>query len=96
MVLASAGTNVVEQDPQNSCCQCLHPQGESQLPPAFLGDSLRSASGSDPGVFQITASILELGACEVLHMPFKSGVSVSYSPLAFLNTRLAYFQSQMF
>lgn len=57
---------------QNDCCQ------SSQLPPASPGDSPSSASESEPGSFQITASALELRADETLHVPFKSRVSVSY------------------
>lgn len=33
----------------------------------------------DPGSFQTTASLLRLGALEVSCMPFKSGISTSYS-----------------
>ena len=50
------------------------------MPPASLGGSPRSANGSDPGSFQITASVLCLGALEILHVPFKSGISIPYSP----------------
>ena len=56
--------------------------GKSQLSPASLGCFPRSASGSNPGSFQITASALGLGVCEILHMPFKSRVSVSYNLIA--------------
>ena len=73
---------MVEPAPQNGCNQCLCPQGELQLPPASPGDSPGSACGSDPGSFQMTASALGLGACEILCVPFKSGVSVSHSLLA--------------
>ena len=59
----------------NSCCQCLCPQGELQLPPASLRGSPRSAGGSNPGSFQITASVLGPRACEILCVPFKSEVS---------------------
>ena len=34
------------------------PQGELQLPPASLGDSLRPSGGSDPDNFHVTASDL--------------------------------------
>ena len=37
------------------------------------------ASMSDPGFFQIAFSALELRAGEILHTPFKTGISVSYS-----------------
>ena len=57
-------------------------QKESQLPPASPEGSPRSTIGSDPGTFQITASALGLGACEILQVPFKSRVSLPYSPPA--------------
>ena len=60
MVLASTSVLVVKQAPHNDCCQCLCPQGGSQLPPVSPGGSPRSASGSDPGSFQIPASVLGL------------------------------------
>ena len=66
---------------QNGTCQhqCPHnrtgspewlpavslPQRELQLPPASLGDSPRSASKSDQGLYQIVASALGLGVCEI-------------------------------
>ena len=61
MALASTNVHVVEQAPQNGCCQCLCPQDELKLPPASPGGSPRSAGGSDPGFFQITASALGPG-----------------------------------
>ena len=66
------------------------------MPPALLGGSSRSASETDPGSFQTTASALGLRAREILHAPFKSRVSVSYSPVALLNISPAGFQSQVF
>ena len=62
--MAPAGTSVhvVEQAPHNGCCQGLCPQGEPQLPLASLRGLPRSAGGSDPGWFQITASALGPGA----------------------------------
>ena len=87
---------MVEQAPQKGCHQCLYSQGESQLPPASLGGSPRSASGSDPGCFQITASVLGLRAYEVLYVPFKSGVSGSYRPSTLLYTSPVGLQSQAF
>ena len=44
--------------------------------------TLSSISGSDPGSFQITASRLRLGMCEILFVPFKSRVFIPYHPLA--------------
>ena len=49
-----------KQAPKSGCYQYLCPWGESQLLSASPGHSLRSASESDPGSFQITASALEL------------------------------------
>ena len=66
------------------------------MPPASVGGSPRSASGSLPSFFQITASALVLGSCEILCTPFKSGVSVSYRPLAVLYASPTSLQSQMF
>ena len=96
MVFASTSVIIEEQAPKTGCCRHLCPQEESELPPASLGYSLRSASGSDPGSFQTTASALGLGACEILCMPFKYRVSISYSPPALLFSSSAGLQSQMF
>ena len=79
---ASTSVHVVERAPPNGCLQCLCPHGESQMPPNPPRGSPRSACGSDPGSFQITASALGSGVCAILCVPFKSGVSVSHSPLA--------------
>ena len=45
----------------------------------FWEASSRLESGSDPGFFQITASVLGLRSYEILHVSFKNRVSVSYS-----------------
>ena len=66
MVLAHTNVLVVEQAPQDGCQQHLCPQDETQLPPASLGGSPRSAGGFDPGSFQISASALGPRACELL------------------------------
>lgn len=34
MALATTSVYVVEGTPKDGWCQCLHPQGELQLPPA--------------------------------------------------------------
>ena len=67
----------------------------------FLGSSPRSANGSDPGFFEISASSLGVEACDIcvcvcvcVCVPFKSGVSVSYIFLTFLKVSLAGIQSQ--
>ena len=49
-----------------------------------------------PGSFQITASVLGHRGCEILCASFKSGVSISYSPLALLKVSTVGLQSQMF
>ena len=65
--------------------------------PVFPEDSPRSAGRSDPGSFQIIPSALGTRTYEILHVSFKSRVSVSHrdssgtpqaSPIAL--------QSQMF
>lgn len=53
------------------------------MPSASLGDSPRSASISDSGCIQITASALGFSAYDILHAPLKSK-SVSYKPPALL------------
>ena len=39
MAIASTSIHVVEQGPQNDCCQCLYSQGKLHLPSASPGDS---------------------------------------------------------
>lgn len=56
----------------------------------------KKASESDPRCFQITASALGFGACKILHILFKRGVSVSYSQLTLLNISPTGYQDQMF
>ena len=66
MMLAST-SNVIENElPQNFCCQCHHPQGESQLPPDSPVGFSRSASGCDPGSFPTATSLLSHRAGEFL------------------------------
>ena len=71
---------MVGQAPPSAYCQCLYPQGEVQLPPPSLGGSPRSAAASDPGCFQIIASALGPGACEILYAPLRVE-STSHGPL---------------
>ena len=108
-VLLAPGTNRLERGFQNGTCQCWcqlsrrrfqkwpppvsHYPRASQLPPVSLGGSPRALSESDSGAFQTTASALGLGVCEIFCTPFKSGVSVFYSPLALPNICPAGFQS---
>lgn len=66
------------------------------MPSTSLEDSSRSVSVSDADFFQIIASVLGLRACEILHVPFKSGVSVSYGLVALLYASSAGLQDQMF
>ena len=80
MVLTSTSVPTIELAARNGCHQRLCPQGELQLPPASPRDSPRSAGRSDPGSFQITASALGPGACEILRASFKAEVCTSLSP----------------
>ena len=74
MAFALTSVLIVEQVSKNGCCQHLCHLGYSHLLLASPGGSSRSASVSDPGFSQITASVLGLGACEILFMPFKSNL----------------------
>ena len=58
MALASTSVLMVKQSPPYGCCQCLCPQVVPQLMPTSPGGCPRLASGSDPGSFQVTASVL--------------------------------------
>ena len=82
IALASTSVHMVEHTPKNDCCQFLCPTGELQLSPAFPRNSSESAGRYDLDSFQITASALGSGACEILFVPFNSRVSISF-PLAF-------------
>ena len=90
------GANQLEGGFQNGACQCLCLQGELQLLAASLADSPRSTDESDLGSFQITASALVPGVCEILCAPFKRGISISPSPLGLLKLIPAGLQSQTF
>ena len=70
--------------------------GRTPIASASSGDSPTSASGSDPGSFQITASALGPGVCEILWVPFMSGISISHSSLPLWKLSPAGFQSQIF
>ena len=80
MVLANTSVHVVEQAPQNGCYQNLCPQDDSSCLRVSLGDSPRSAGGSDPGSFQITTSALAPWACEILCASFKKRDSCFLQP----------------
>lgn len=64
------------------------------MPPAYLGGYARSVSEFDLGSFQINASTLGFGVCEILYMPFKGRVYAFYKPLAFIYNSPSLFQSQ--
>ena len=96
MALASTSVLLVGQTPQMSVTSiCVH-KGGSQWPHISLGSPLRTVCGSDPGFFQLTASSLGPRACMIVCVPFKSRVSVNYSPLALLSASLAGAQSLVF
>lgn len=57
------------------------------MPSASLGSSPRSASGSEPGFFQMPACALGLTMCEILCVLLRSGLSVSNSPPDLLNRK---------
>lgn len=71
-------------------------QGGPQLPPTSLGDSSRPERMSGPGFYQITAFAMGSGAHKILCMPFKSEVSISYSPLGVLKLSPTGLKSQLF
>lgn len=73
---------MVEWASKNDCHQHLYPQFESQLSPAFPGEFIRASPEHGLGSFQIITSALSLRACEVLCVPTKSRVSISYILLA--------------
>lgn len=49
MVFVSAGLGAVEQDPRNSCCQGLHPQGS----PRFLLTFREALQDRQAGLTQV-------------------------------------------
>ena len=94
---------------QNGTCQhqCPHnrtgspewlpavslPQRELQLPPASLGDSPRSAGGSDPGSLLPSAPVPTTD--KILCLSFQNGVSISHSLLSLLKISITDLQSQI-
>ena len=70
-MFASDSVTEVEKAPPNGYHQHLSPQEESQLCPACLRSSPRSASGSETSSFQSTSSGLGLRACETLCEPLR-------------------------
>ena len=71
------------------------PQNEIQLPPPSPGGSLGSAGESDPGFFQISAFFLD-SRCQILCLPFTSGVFIPHSPLVLPKLCSTDLQSQTF
>ena len=53
MALASTNVLMIEQTPQNGSCQCLCPQGESQLPPSSPGGSPWPTNGFSQAAFKL-------------------------------------------
>ena len=94
-----SSTNSLQREFPNVICQCYCPFGRTNslkwAPPAsmspgrapavsgFSRGSPRTATGSDSGSFQITASVLSAGVCEISCVPCQSRISVSYKLLAF-------------
>ena len=66
MVFARISIYLGEWISKDGCHQCLCFQGELPLPPASPWGSPRSAAVSNSGSFQITASALGPGVCEIL------------------------------
>lgn len=86
---------MVEQDLTNGCCHLLCPQGESHCL-LLLQESLQDQkSRSEPGSFQMTASVLGLRECELLPTSF-GRVSISYSSSGLPHLFPAGFQSPAF
>ena len=79
MVLASTNVFVVQYASKYGSCQCLSSQRESQLLPSSLGDSARSASGSDQVPFKFLPLhwALEHERLCVCHLRVKSLFSIA-------------------
>lgn len=63
---------------------------------AFLRSFSRSPSRYDSDFLKVTDSVLGHRTCEILCIPFKSGVSVSYDPPDLLYAVPTRHQSQAF
>ena len=68
-------------------------QGGVSVAFTYPGGSPRSAGGSDPCLFQISACVLGLRVCDILYAWLKSDVSASYSLSDFPNRKLSGCQS---
>lgn len=64
----------------------------TQFPVASKGRSPRWANDCEPGSFQNAVSALSLRVCESLCESFKSGFSISHSPLALLKVNSTFVQ----
>ena len=73
MALAFTSVLMVEQVSKNGYCQHLCPPPWI-FPLVSPEGSSRSAGGSNSGFFQITASVLGFGACEILFVPFRGNL----------------------
>lgn len=109
---AGPSTNKLVKGFKISTCQYQGPRGrrssQSWLLPetmtparvplasCHLRSSSRSAGGSDLDYFQINASSLGLGSCEILCASFNSAVSISHSSLALPKVSSPGLQRQMF
>ena len=85
----------VGRAPPNGCRKCPCRHGENQSPPACLRDSSRTADGP-ARLLSNDCLCLRFGACAILCVSFKSGVSASCCPLALLKVSPAGLQSQVF
>ena len=86
MVLASTSVPEVEGAPR------------AYIPMMILaspGISLRTAGGSQPGSFLNYCFCCGSEACEVLCVPFMSGISISYSPLGLLKVSFTGLHNQI-
>ena len=81
MALANTSVLVVERAPPNGCHQYLYPRGWAPMTSCLSRRLSKISRWSDPGSFQTAVSALGPRACEILYTPFKSGDSISHSPL---------------
>lgn len=84
---------------QNGACQSLHPWRESQQVPAPPMHTWRLALNAlhrCNSAFQTAAFMLDPGVNESACEPFKSGISISYSPMVLLDICLLVFKIRCF
>lgn len=96
LLLKSASLWCVGLPKTSSASMCV-PRGQFPLASCLsrTGGSLRSASGSESGSFQLTASAWSLRACGILCTPLRDRVSVPYSLTALPYMSPTGLQSQM-